>query len=169
MQMGPPVSNLAMQMSRERARIEDYAIIDTPREAQFDRLVFTAAQFFRVPIAFIALLNDDRVWFKAQVGLPIRDLSRHMTFCEELLVSDKVVTVEDASRDERFTDNPLVTGPPFLRFYAGAPLITPDGIRVGSFCVGDRFAKMLSSRQSWQLAQYAASVVALLEARRDRV
>ena len=61
-----------------------------------------------------------------------------------------------------------MTGPPFLKFYAGAPLITPDGVRVGSFCVGDRFAKTLSSRQSWQLGQFAASVVALLEARRNR-
>lgn len=152
---------------RQRERIEDYAILDTPREAVFDRLVFTAAQMFRVPIATISLIDGERQWFKAQVGLATPQLSRHIAFCEQVLVSEAVIVIEDASRDERFIDNPLVTGPPHLKFYAGAPLIAPDGIRVGSFCIGDRFAKTLSSRQCWQLGQFAASVTALLEARRN--
>ena len=150
-----------------RQRIADYAILDTPREAVFDRLVFTAAQIFRVPMATISFIDGERHWFKAQVGLGISQLPRHITFCEQVLVSDAVIVVEDASRDERFADNPLVTGPPFLKFYAGAPLITPDGVRVGSFCIGDRLAKTLSSRQTALLGQLAASTVALAEARRE--
>ena len=165
--MGPvpaPESDLRIQ----RERIEDYAIIGTPREAAFDRIVFTAAQVFRVPVATISLLEGDRHWFKAQVGLAVTEVPRHLTFCEQLLVSNTVVVVEDATRDERFEDNPLVNGPPFIRFYAGAPLITPDGVRVGSICIGDRFAKTLSSRQSWQLGQFATTTVGLLEERRKR-
>ena len=169
-----PAPESALRIQRER--IEDYAIIDTPREAAFDRVVFTAAQVFRVPVATIGLVQDNRHWFKAQVGLAVAELPRHLTFCEQLLAANAVVVVEDATRDERFADNPLVTGPPFLRFYAGAPLRTPegqalgtpDGIRVGSICIGDRFAKTLSSRQSWQLGQFAATTVGLLEERRKR-
>ncbi len=152
---------------RQRERIEAYAILDTPREAVFDRIVFTAAQMFRVPIATISLIDGDRQWFKAQVGLGTQQLARHITFCEQVLVSDAVIVIEDATRDERFIDSPLVTGPPHLKFYAGAPLIAPDGVRVGSFCIGDRVAKTLSSRQVWQLGQLASSVIAMLEARRS--
>lgn len=179
-----PAPNSPDAKTGAQERIDDYAVLNTPREPAFDRLVFTAAQLFRVPFVTIGLLDGERHWFKAQVGLELTEMSRHITFCEHVLRSDGVVVVEDAEQDERFAANlpengppvagplaagPLVAGPPHIRFYAGVALITPDRIRVGSMCLGDRYPKTLSSRQAWQLEQFAGQAVALLESRRSRI
>ena len=147
-------------------RLQSYAVINTARDATIDRIVFTAAQLFRVPMAVISLLDGDRLWVKAQVGVSVQDTSLDMAFCSEMLKSDGVLVIEDASRDPRFVNHPLVTGEPFIRFYAGAPLITPDRILVGALCVADRVPKSILSRQAWQLSSLAGSVVAALESRR---
>ena len=149
-----------------RERVDEYAILSTERDAAFDRVVFTAAQMFRVPIAIVALQDGERLWFKAQVGLGITEVPSTIAFCSAITHSSPLV-VEDATTDPRFADNPLVTASPNIRFYAGAPLITPDGIRVGSLCVVDRSPKILLARQMWQLTQLAQSVVSILEQRRS--
>ncbi len=159
-------SEIERHDARRSERLNDYAILDTPRETQFDRLVFTAAQIFRVSIAAICLLDKERYWLKAQVGMGVDHLPRHISICEQVLLSDAIVLIEDASRDSRSANSPIVAGPPFIKFYAGAPLITADGIRLGSFCVADRLPKTLSSRQLWHLGQLARSVVVSLESRR---
>jgi GAF domain-containing protein len=152
--------------ARHIERLHSYSILDTPREPQFDRFVYTAAQMFRVPIAVLSLADSDRFWFKASVGLDITEVDRTVAFCEHL-TADGVLNVEDASLDPRFSNAPLVTGAPYARFYAGAPLVTPDGLLVGSLSVIDRYPKTLLTRQSWQLLQLANGVVSALEARRS--
>ena len=147
-------------------RLNAYSILETPRDATFDRYVYTAAQLFRVPIAALFLIDEGRMWAKASVGMAHTELPLDDTMCAHLGQTESVMVVEDASRDVRFAENPLVTGAPFIRFYAGAPLVTPDGLRVGSLCVMDRVAKTLLTRQTWQLTQLAASVTLTLEARR---
>jgi GAF domain-containing protein len=161
----PAPANATQDMLRAE-RLRAYAILDTPRENQFDRFVFTAAQMFRVPIAVLALIDTDRLWFKASVGIRLSELDRTMAFSDHLL-PDAVLTVEDAQLDARFANLPIVTGEPYVRFYAGAPLVTPDGLFVGSISVLDRFPKTLLAKQVWQLSQLAQSIVTTLENRRS--
>lgn len=151
---------------RRLERLTSYSILDTPREAQFDRFVFTAAQIFRVPIAVLSLADAKRNWFKANVGLDLQEVDRHISLCQHLDASEGTLVIEDARLDIRVAKSPLVSGPPYVRFYACAPLITPDGLMVGSLSVVDRLPKTLLTKQIWQLDRLAASVVAALEARR---
>lgn len=151
------------------SRVLDYNILDTGRDSTFDRFVYTAAQMFRVPIALMSIMDTDRQWIKAGVGMEISEVARTDSFCEYVGISDGVVVVEDATLDVRFHDNPLVTGPPFVRFYAGVALVTPDRLRVGSLCVIDNVPKTLLAKQLWQLSQLAESIVLILEKRRTPV
>ena len=144
-------------------RLNAYGVLDTPREPAFDRIVFTAAQLMRTPVAQISLVSADRQWFKAQVGFVMAETPRAAAFCSATITSDDVLVVEDATADPRFARNPLVTGPPYIRFYAGAPLITPEGYRVGTLCVLDHRARTVTGTKIAQLQQLARSVVHLLE------
>lgn len=144
-------------------KLRSYAVLDTAREPVFDRVVFMTAQLFRVPIALIALIDEHRQWFKAQVGLSLTEISRDIAFCAHTILSDDVLVVEDATSDPRFAENPMVVGPPHIRFYAGAPLIAPGGHRVGSLCILDRQPRVLQPSQQLQLQQLARSVVQMLE------
>lgn len=110
-------------------------LLDTPAEARFDRITRTAARLFGVPTALVSLVDGARQWFKSRVGLEACETHRDISFCGHAVLQDGVLVVEDAARDSRFADNPLVTGPPFLRFYAGCPLRTADGFRVGTLCL----------------------------------
>ena len=110
-------------------------ILDTPPEERFDRLVAFAAQEFQVPTALISLVDANRQWFKACVGLDARETARDVSFCSHALDMPDVLVVPDAALDPRFADNPLVTGPPHIRFYAGAQLRLPDGLVVGTLCL----------------------------------
>ena len=141
-----------------------YSILDATRDTAFDRIVFTAAQMFRVPIAVVALLDGDRLCLKAQVGLDLTEIPATIALCNAI-TEHAVVAVEDVSIDARFAQSASMTGRPHVRFYACAPLIMPDGVRVGSLCVADRLPKTLLTRQVWQLSQLAQGVVAILEAR----
>ncbi len=136
----------------------------TAREATFDRLVFTTAQIFRVPIALIALIAESGFWLKAQVGLDMSELPAGAGL-QAVIDHDDVLVVEDATRDLRFAGSPLVAAPPRCRFMAGAPLVSPDGLRVGCLCVMDRTSRPLLGKQVWQLGQLARSVVGILEGR----
>ncbi len=113
-------------------------ILDTPPEQRFDRIVDFAAQEFDVPIALITLLDDDRQWFKAAVGMGTTcQTSRDISFCGHTILRREIMVIPDAALDPRFADNPLVTGPPHIRFYAGAPLVLDSGYALGSLCIID--------------------------------
>ncbi len=117
--------------------LRELLILDTAPEERFDRLTAFAADEFDVPIATVTLVDAERQWFKSQVGLAICETSRDASFCAHTIHLSDIMVVEDALRDLRFFDNPLVTGDPFIRFYAGAPLVLASGATVGSFCLID--------------------------------
>lgn len=113
-------------------------ILDTSPEERFDRIVSFLAQEFDVPTSLVSLVDKDRQWFKARVGLEAKELPRSTSFCGHGILSNDVFVVADAMQDERFADNPLVTGPENIRFYAGAPLVLPSGHVAGMLCVLDQ-------------------------------
>lgn len=112
-------------------------LLDTPPEQRLDKIVEFAASEFDVPICLISLIDSERQWFKARVGLAACETSRDISFCGHALSSDALLMVPDALDDPRFHDNPLVSGPPFIRFYAGAPLVCKDGLAIGTLCLID--------------------------------
>lgn len=114
-----------------------YQVWSTPPEKAFDRITDLAAHLFDVPIAAINLIGDNCQWSKSAIGLEQRTLDLDVSFCVRAIEADEIMVVEDARQDARFEDNPLVTGEPGFRFYAGAPLITPDGYRIGTLCIAD--------------------------------
>ena len=142
-----------------------YGLLDTPPDSGFDRLTAIAARLFNVPIALITLVGADRQWFKSCVGLNVNSTERDAAFCVHAILKDEVFIVPDAAVDPRFHDNPLVIGDPFIRFYAGAPLITLDGLRLGSLCVMDKVPRTFSPEQAGMLQDLAAMVMEALEAR----
>ncbi len=112
-------------------------VLDTPPEERFDRIARFASMEFDVPVALVSLVDEHRQWFKARVGLEACETSRDVSFCGHAVVGSDVLVIEDTLKDPRFADNPLVTGDPFIRFYAGAPLILPGSLAVGTLCVID--------------------------------
>jgi hypothetical protein len=119
------------------AALRRLEVLDTPSEAAFDRIAGLAADVLRMPIALVTLVDRDRQWFKARRGLDAAETPREIAFCAHTILQDGVCLVPDAAEDERFRANPLVTGGPRIRFYAGAPLTTADGHRVGALAVVD--------------------------------
>jgi two-component system, cell cycle sensor histidine kinase and response regulator CckA len=146
--------------------VRRYGVLDTPPEAEFDDLAILAGAICRTPIALITLIDEHRQFHKAAIGLDPRVVPREAAFCAHTILSDAPFIVEHAPSDPRFTDNPQVTGPPYIRFYAGAPLISPDGFRLGSLCVVDRERRQLSDEQVGALQTLARAVVTQLELRR---
>jgi diguanylate cyclase (GGDEF)-like protein len=114
-------------------------ILDTAPEERFDRLTRLAKRLFGVPIALVSLVDADRQWFKSCVGLPegVSETSRDVSFCGHAILHDEILTIPDALADQRFADNPLVTGAPKIRFYAGCPLSVPNGSKLGTLCLID--------------------------------
>lgn len=151
----------------ERLRaLAEYRILDTESEAVFDDLVAVAAAVCEVPISLISIVDTDRQWFKAKLGLAVSETSRDFAFCAHTILGDSTLIVPDALEDDRFDDNPLVLGDPHIRFYAGAPLLTPEGYRLGSLCVIDRQPRALTPTQLAVLDALARQVSALLQWRR---
>jgi two-component system, cell cycle sensor histidine kinase and response regulator CckA len=143
-----------------------YQILDTPEEAAFDRITELAARMFQVPIAVISFVDRERQWFKSHFGLNIAMTPRHGSFCGQAILSDQVMVVNDASKDERFRQSPMVVGSCKIRFYAGAPLITPEGLRIGTLAIMDtRPRAALSEEESASLADLA--MVAMHELNRE--
>ena len=158
----------AKESDRLRA-ISALEILDTPSEPEFDNIVALVASFMETPIALITIVDRDRQWFKANYGLTwLQVTPRDVSFCARAILEPETMVVADASRDARFADNPLVTGPPGIRFYAGAPLITAAGHALGTLCAIDRKAGSANVRQLGQLRHLAGVVTALIEARADR-
>ena len=123
--------------------LRELLILDTPPEERFDRIVEFAAEEFGVPIALISLVDDNRQWFKARFGLAVCETDRKSSFCGHAIHVSEVMVVEDATQDPRFADNPMVLGPPNIRFYAGAPLEVRPGVRIGTLCLIDRRRRTL--------------------------
>ncbi|AFZ69584.1 bifunctional diguanylate cyclase/phosphodiesterase [Deinococcus peraridilitoris] len=158
----------ALTPLQEQARLAElrrYAILDTLPEDAFDRLAKQAAAHYHAPIALISLIDQDRQWFKACVGLDDREASRDVSFCAHALHADTPLIIPDATQDERFSQNPFVTGEAHIRFYAGAPIITPRGHRLGTLCVVDTQPRAFSFEDAEFLQQLAASVTSELELR----
>ncbi|MEI2415617.1 EAL domain-containing protein [Orrella sp. JC864] len=143
-----------------------YEVLDTPPEEDLDRLARLGARIFRAPIALISLLDEHRQFFKARVGMATAQTRRDISFCRHAIESDEVMVVPDASRDPRFAGNPLVTGQPHIRFYAGAPLRTPEGERIGTFCVIDDQPREFSACDSEILRELSALSMDRLALRR---
>jgi GAF domain-containing protein len=149
------------------AALVNYGILDTDFEESFDRITRLAALVFDVPISLISLIDSHRQWFKSQIGLDLRETERNISFCTHAILQEDVYEVQDAANDPRFAANPLVTGGPKIRFYAGAPLKTPEGFAVGTMCVIDRRVRApLNEAQKIALQDLSGIVVDLMEARR---
>lgn len=143
-----------------------YQILDTHAEQAFDDFTLLASTICQTPIALMTLVDTDRQWFKARVGLDATETSREQAFCAHTILDEDVMIVEDATADERLAHNPLVTADPHIRFYAGAPLIDRDGLALGSLCVIDRKPRPLAAHQNNALQALARQIVSQLELRR---
>lgn len=144
--------------SRRLATLHRLQLLDTPHERAFDRITQLAQSLFDVPIVLISLLDDDRQWFKAKCGLDVSGTPREQAFCNYTILHDSVFIVPDAQADAAFSTNPLVTGEPSIRFYAGAPLTVAPETRVGSLCIIDRKPRSFSEEESRLLSRLAKIV-----------
>ena len=152
----------------ETARLEALnacQVLDTTPEQAFDDLVKIAASVCSVPIALVSLIDETRQWFKAKVGLDVSETPRQLAFCAHAILESGVMIVPDASIDPRFADNPLVTADPHIRFYAGVPLETDAGYRLGTLCVIDRKPRRLTAVQIDLLERLSRQVIRQLELR----
>lgn len=155
-------------LDHEAVRLEvlrQYEILDTSPEQAYDDFTCLAASICQTPIALISLIDTERQWFKSKVGLAVNQTARDIAFCDAIL-SRETLVVNDALQDARFVNNPLVTAEPNIRFYAGAPLVTPEGHILGSLCVIDQQPRSLSDAQKAALEALARQVVIQLELRR---
>ena len=161
--MTAPVS----QNEKKRLKVLwQYEVLDTVPEEVFDDLTELAARICEAPIALISLVDEKRQWFKSRVGVSVSETSRDISFCTYAIAQPDLFIVPDATLDKRFADNPLVTSDPKIRFYAGAPLITPDGYALGTLCVIDKVPRRLRPEQEQALRILARHVVSQLELRR---
>jgi two-component system sensor histidine kinase UhpB len=163
-QMKAPIPN------NEAERLEalrHYRILDTAGEQVFDDLATLTSQIFQAPIVLISLVDEDRQWFKSKVGLAEAETPRAVAFCAHTILLTEPLIVPDALRDARFADNPLVTGAPHIRFYAGAPLITPGGHIIGTLNVIDSEPREFTPREKDALCVMARQVMTQLELRRS--
>lgn len=146
--------------------LADLEVFGSPPEPQYDAICRTAQALFGVPIALVSLISETEQWFKGKCGLDAPGTPREVSFCTYTILSDKVMVVDDATYDERFAANPLVTGEPHIRFYAGAPLVLRPGIHLGSLCIIDLVPRSFSREQQEQLRNLAQVIVALLRSGR---
>ena len=160
-------SSISSSEADRLAALERYDVLDTPREEAFERIVGLARRLFDVPIVLVTLVHRNRQWFKARCGLNASETSRDVSFCTYAIEQQDVMVVEDAREDARFVSNPLVVGEPGIRFYAGAPLVTPDGYRIGTLCIIDRVPRTFSDEQREVLADLSVLVMDELELRRE--
>ena len=153
----------------EQARLnalENYNIMDTAAEMAFDRLTQLASTFYECPIALVSLVDDKRQWFKSRVGLDASETPRNISFCQYAIKGETPFIVPNALEDERFRENPLVTGAPDIRFYAGAPLKHPDGHKIGTLCIIDKKPREdFTDQSAAQLEMLAEVVISEMELR----
>jgi serine/threonine protein kinase len=149
------------------AALREYRILDTDPEQAFDDLALLASHVCGTPIALITLVDADRQWFKSKVGLSLKETARNISFCTHTIMQPEALQVRDALDDERFASSPLVHSAPHVRFYAGMPLITPEGHALGAMCVMDHVPRQLSADQVSALAALSRLVLFQLQLRRD--
>jgi hypothetical protein len=167
-EMIAPSSYPVPRTETDRLRaLRSYKILDTKPEERFDDLTQLAAIICGVPISLITLIDADRQWFKSKVGLDLQETPRAQAFCTHAIMQPQTFVVPDATQDERFANNPLVTGDPGIRFYAGSPLATADGHLLGTMCVIDRKPRTLTDDQKKALELLGRQVVANMELRNN--
>jgi diguanylate cyclase (GGDEF)-like protein len=153
--------------AERQAALDDQHILDTESDEDFNRITRLASQMLGVPIALISLVDRQRQWFLSRVGLETDETPREQAFCAHTICSDDVMVVSDATEDERFKDNPLVTGNPNIRFYAGVPLQTRSGFNLGTLCVISPQPRQLAGGEHQLLQDLAGMVTQYLESRRN--
>lgn len=140
-------------------------LLDTGPEPDFDEIVQLASRICNVPISLITLIDAGRQWFKARTGINIYETERGISFCSHAILQDDIMEVKDASKDDRFSDNPFVTQEPNVRFYAGVPLVTDKGYKLGTLCVIDKTPRVLDEDQTFGLKVLAKQIIKLIELR----
>lgn len=162
--MKPPIP----ENEHERLKaLYDLEILDTQEERVFEGLTSLAAYICKTPMALITLVDSDRQWFKSRYNISETQTSRDVSFCAHAITQDGIFNIPDATMDERFSDNPFVTGEFRLRFYAGSPVTTPEGYKVGTLCVVDQVPRDLSEGQQAALRELSYQVASQLELRRQ--
>jgi len=157
----PKLENEAQRLQTLR----DFEILDSAEEIEFDEIVALASKICESEISLISLIDESRQWFKAKVGLDAKETHRDLAFCAHAIHDDKIMEVQDTHEDQRFFDNPMVLDDPRIRFYAGMPLETQDGYRLGTLCVIDSKPKKLNDHQRFALRILANQVIKLMELR----
>ncbi|MCF3651543.1 PAS domain S-box protein [Synoicihabitans lomoniglobus] len=152
--------------SRRIAALHDYGVLDTLAESVFDDLTTLAGHICDAPIALITLVDEDRQWFKSSLGMTMSEISRDISFCGHAILGQGIFEVPDALEDERFADNPLVTQNPAIRFYAGSPLVSEDGLPLGTLCVFDHHPRLLTALQRQGLEVLGRQVMGQLDLRK---
>lgn len=159
----------APKLTNEPLRLEALRacqILDTAPEEVFDSITQLAAYICRTPISLVSLVDESRQWFKSHTGLEVKETPRQMSFCAYAILQSEPFIIPDATRDPRFADNPLVTGPPNIRFYAAAPLFTSEGFALGTLCVIDTAPRELDEHQRYALKALSQQVLAQIETKR---
>ena len=164
--MSRPAVQLPEHEDERLRALRSYQILDTLPEDVYDDLVFLASVICQTPIALVSFVDENRQFLKANVGLPVKETPRDVAFCAHAILGTEPLVVEDAASDPRFADNPLVTGGPQIRFYVGVPLLSPEGLPLGTICAIDRKPRELSTEQKKALAVLARQVMVQLELRR---
>ena len=164
MQAPPKPANEAERLAALHALL----LLDTPPEQRFNRITRTAARVFDVPAALVSLVDAERQWFKSRYGLHVSETPRSVSFCGHAILQDIAFVIEDARLDARFADNPVVTGPPHVRFYAGQPLSGPGGVKLGTLCIIDYQPRKFSVDDRLTLADMAGWVERELYLDRDQ-
>lgn len=155
---------LPVDESERVAMLRDLGLLDTPPEERFDRVTRLAAALFDVPIALVSLVDSNRQWFKSRQGLEAVQTERTVSFCGHAILRPETLVVTDTLTDPRFADNPLVTGPPHIRFYAGRPIAMPGGKRAGTLCIIDRRPRTFDAAALARLNDLACIVEDLIAA-----
>ena len=164
-----PAAPLPPNEPQRLQALKRYDMLDTPAEKAFDDLTQLAAQICQVPVALISLIDADRQWFKSKIGVDVAETCRDQAFCAHAILQPTLMEIEDAQQDQRFCSNALVTGDPYIRFYAGMPLVTSDGYALGTLCVVDYQPRTLTPMQRQALQSLADQVVSQFELRRSVV
>ena len=160
----------ASKPTDEKKRLDalyEYHILDTPTEGIFDIITSIASRVCHTPIGSITLIDENRQWFKSNIGLEETEIARDISFCSHTILQSHILEVPDAKLDDRFHDNPLVTSDPHIRFYAGMPLLNPAGYKLGALCVIDRKPKELTAEQKDTLKDLSAIVMKLFENKKE--